>query len=64
MIYGATRGAGSPSIVEVLASPGGQGAVAIFLALGARAVMDLRPDDRSPIAKADPTTFSTTPAPP
>lgn len=48
LVYWASQGKGSPSLDQALSAPGGEFALAILLALGARAIFDLRPSAGSP----------------
>jgi hypothetical protein len=46
LVYWASLGKGSPPLLDALVAPGGEIALAVLLALGARATLDLRPGSR------------------
>lgn len=66
LVYWASQRQGSPPLLDTLAAPGGEIALAVLLALGARAILDLRTGPRGPSASArefDTTGSSATPPP-
>ena len=64
LFYWASLGEGSPPLQDAIAAPGGEIALAILLALGARAALDLRPRAPSePARDFDTTASSATPRP-
>ena len=64
LLYWSSLGKGSPPLSDAIAAPGGAIALAVLLALGARAALDLRPRPPSePGREVDTTASSATPRP-
>lgn len=61
--YWASLGKGSPPLQEAMAAPGGEIAIALLLALAARAAVDLRPPSRAGERDTGGSSASSTPRP-